>query len=244
MSEPAMPCHTRNALGGVTLAAMASNHQPPVRPAPQRAVLYFDVISPFVYLLDAALRRDPLPLAIERRPVLFAALLDAHGQKGPAEIAAKRAFTYRHCAWTARSLGIAFRMPAVHPFNPLRYLRLIIALGSTATVVSTVVDALFTTGDDPDDPATFERLALRLGLSDPQSGAAPAVKQALRENTDAAIAAGVFGVPTLLINDQLFWGMDSLPMVREWLAGGGAWPSPDIAAAGEVPIGTVRPAVR
>jgi len=68
MSEPAMPCHTRNALGGVTLAAMASNHQPPVRPAPQRAVLYFDVISPFVYLLDAALRRDPLPLAISAGP--------------------------------------------------------------------------------------------------------------------------------------------------------------------------------
>lgn len=214
----------------------------PTRETP--VVLYFDVISPFVYLLDNALRREPLPVAIERRPVLFAALLDAHGHKGPAEIPAKRTFTYRHCAWLAQSLGVPFRMPAVHPFNPLRYLRLIVALGATGPVVSTVVDALFATGDDPDDAATFEALAARLGVADAGRIAAAPVKEALRANTDAAIAAGVFGVPTFLVEGELFWGFDALPMLRAFLAANRRWPSPDIAAAGSVPMGTVRPAAR
>lgn len=208
---------------------------------PATAVLYFDVISPFVYLLDRVLRREPLPIALEPRPVLFAKLLDAHGHKGPAEIPAKRRFTYRHCAWLARSLDIPFRMPAVHPFNPLPYLRLILARDADPAVISAVVDAIFATGDDPEAPSTFQRLAARLGVSDPGEIATPAIKQRLRDNTDAAIAAGVFGVPTLALDRELFWGLDSLPMLRDYLASDRRWPTPAIAAAGDLPAGSVRP---
>lgn len=209
------------------------------------AVLYFDVISPFAYLLDAGLRRSPLPLAFEHRPVLFAALLDAQGQKGPAEIPAKRAFTYRHCTWLARQLDVPFRMPARHPFNPLPWLRLIIALGSTPAVVSAVFDALFTTGEDPEDGRRVTRLGQVLGLADPDAAiGSPAVRQALRANTDAALAAGVFGVPTVIVDDQLFWGFDSLPMLRDWLAGDRRWPDPGIDDAARIPMGSVRAAAR
>lgn len=208
-------------------------------------VLYFDVISPFAYLLDAQLRREPLAIDARPRPLLFAALLDAHGQKGPAEIPAKRRFTYQHCAWLARQLGLPFRMPARHPFNPLPWLRLIIALDSTPAVTSAVFDALFTTGEDPEDGDRVIRLGHDLGLSDPAAAIGDAaVKRTLRANTDAALADAVFGVPTFVIDGHLFWGLDALPMLRDWLAGGRNWPDASIDDAARVLSGTVRKAVR
>ena len=62
--------------------------------------------------------------AVEYRPVLFAGMLAHHGQKGPAEIEAKRAWTFRHVHWLAHSHGIPMDTPARHPFNPLPLLRL------------------------------------------------------------------------------------------------------------------------
>ncbi len=87
---------------------------------------YFDFISPYAYF--GLLRFEELgELAISYHPVLLAELLKQCGQKGPAEIPAKRLWTYRACVWWAAKNQIPFRFPAVHPFNPLPYLRLAIA---------------------------------------------------------------------------------------------------------------------
>ena len=69
------------------------------------------------------------------KPVLFAGLLEHWGQKGPAEVPVKRRWTYRWCTWWARELGIPFRFPAAHPFNPLPHLRLALACGSKPDAV-------------------------------------------------------------------------------------------------------------
>ncbi|MFZ0460010.1 MAG: 2-hydroxychromene-2-carboxylate isomerase [Rhodoplanes sp.] len=205
------------------------------------ATLYFDVVSPFAYLLDAMLRRTDLPLALERKPALLAGLLNARGNKGPAEIPSKRTYIYEFCTYRAHVCGIPFQIPAVHPFNPLRYLRLIIALGSTPEVASAVFDALYATGADPDAPSTWRGLAQTLGLADPDALIeAPAVKQQLRDNTDAAVAAGVFGVPTILVGDRLFWGEDSLPMLSAYLAGDPVFDSPAMLAARTARYGARR----
>lgn len=205
------------------------------------ATLYFDIISPFAYLLDAMLRRTSLPLALERKPVLLAGLLNAHGTKGPGEIPTKRTYVYEVCTYRAHVCGIPFQIPAVHPFNPLRYLRLIIALGSTPEVASAVFDALYASGADPDASSTWRGLAQTLGLADPDALIeAPAVKQQLRDNTDAAVAAGVFGVPTILVADRLFWGEDSLPMLSAYLAGDPIFDSPAMLAARTARYGAHR----
>ncbi|HZI83648.1 MAG TPA: DsbA family protein, partial [Casimicrobiaceae bacterium] len=96
---------------------------------------YFDFVSPFSYLQFELLPRFERSLRIRYRPVLFAGLLQAHGHKGPAEIPAKRRFTYRHVVWQARSLGVPLKFPAAHPFNPLPLLRLAIAADCHPEVV-------------------------------------------------------------------------------------------------------------
>lgn len=200
---------------------------------------YFDFISPYAYF--ALLRLDELPAEVELRlqPLLFAGLLNHWGQKGPAEIPAKRLWTYRSCAWTAKTHGIPFRAPAAHPFNPLPYLRLTIAAGSTLTAVHAIFEALWTTGANPADPALVQTLAARLSVPMAALDAAE-TKQRLRANTETAVAAGVFGVPTLLIDGELFWGVDGMDFARAYLADPAILATDDMQRAASLPIAASR----
>ena len=185
---------------------------------------YFDPISPYAYL---AFERLPQALegcsyAVNYRPVLFAGMLKHWGQKGPAEIGPKRDWTMRQVAWTAHRHGIELQLPAVHPFNPLALLRLLVASAPAGALpgrlaVETVFRHVWHGGADPNEPARLQALAQALPrVQDPASDA---VKQALRQATDEAIASGVFGVPTVAVQGRLFWGVDALEMVAACLQG-------------------------
>ena len=185
-------------------------------------VFWFDPISPFAYL---AFEHLPQALvgcayAVEYRPLLFAGLLQHWGQKGPAETPPKRAWTYRHIAWLAHQHGIALQMPTVHPFNPLPLLRLCIAAGPNRRVVEAVMRHVWRGGADAGDAARIGALARELAPA--RDATSDEVKAELRANTDAAIARGVFGVPTFELEGRLFWGLEALPMLRAALLGD-AW---------------------
>ena len=201
----------------------------------------FDVISPFAYLAFPQLSRLPAHVSVGFVPVLFAGLLQHFGQLGPAEIPSKRRFTYRFVLWRARQLGLPMRMPPAHPFNPLPALRLIIAAGSDRRAAGTVLDAVFRDGRDVADPAVIAALARELGVADVQAALHDStVKQRLRDNTAWASARGVFGVPTLVIGEELFWGHDAFDMALEYLQHPDAFRDPDMQAADTLPVGVTR----
>jgi 2-hydroxychromene-2-carboxylate isomerase len=191
----------------------------------KRLTCHFDVISPYAYL---AFERLPEALAgcsytVDYRPVLLAALLQAHGQKGPAEIEAKRAWTFRQVHWLATQHGVPIDTPARHPFNPVALLRLIVACGPNRHVVETVLRHVWQGGADANDP---ERLAALAALLAPgRDPGSESVKAELRANTDAALAGGLFGVPSFELDGRNYWGLDALPMLRAalleepWFAG-------------------------
>jgi 2-hydroxychromene-2-carboxylate isomerase len=217
----------------------------PPRPASGRAAViadwYFDFVSPFAYLQSEELARLAPRIAIRYRPVLFAALLDAHGQKGPAEIPAKRTFTYRFCLWRAKRLGIPLRFPPEHPFNPLPLLRLAVACDATPEAVHRIFRFVWRDGRLPDLPIEWAELAGELGIDDAAARIAePDVKEALRRNTDAAIARGVFGVPTLAIGDALFWGSDATQMAADFAAAGCRYDDPEYERVATLPVGAIR----
>jgi 2-hydroxychromene-2-carboxylate isomerase len=202
----------------------------------------FDVISPFAYLAFPQLDRLPEAVTVEYVPVLLAGLLEHFGQLGPAEIPSKRRFTYRFALWRARRLGLPMRMPPAHPFNPLAALRLIIAAGSDRRATGTVLEAVFRDGRDVSDPAVIADLAARLGVADPSAVLGdPAVKQRLRANTDWARELGIFGVPTLAIGAELFWGHDAFDMALDYLNHPEFFADPDMRAADALPVGVTRP---
>jgi 2-hydroxychromene-2-carboxylate isomerase len=206
----------------------------------KRITFWFDVISPFAYL---AFERLPQALQgcsyeVEYRPVLFAGLLQQHGQKGPAEIEPKRAWTFRHVHWLAQQQGVAMDTPLRHPFNPLPLLRLALACGPNRQVVEAIFRHVWIGGADAVDPA---RLAALQASLDPAADPAGAeVKAALKALTDEAIAHGLFGVPSFELDGRLFWGLDSLDMLAAALRGDPWFDGPAWAREGAPRAGVTR----
>lgn len=182
---------------------------------------YLDFISPYAYLAFEQLPQALMghSVSVSYKPILFAALLKHHGQLGPAEMPGKRDWTYRQVLWQAHTQGVDLQMPASHPFNPLSLLRLALACSPQGApnryVCETVFKHVWQGGAPADDP---ERLAQLTQLLAPQrSVASDEVKAQLKANTDEALALGVFGVPTIAVDDKLFWGFDALPMLNDYL---------------------------
>ncbi|MDX1374211.1 MAG: 2-hydroxychromene-2-carboxylate isomerase [Burkholderiales bacterium] len=200
---------------------------------------YFDFVSPFSYI--ALLRLPEVAADIEYRPVLFAGLLAHWGQKGPAELPTKRLWTYRYCQWLADALDIPFRFPAQHPFNPLHHLRLAIAAGATPLVVRRIFEAIWTTGADAADATGFESLCRELRI-EPDALVAPAVKDALRANTEQAARRGIFGVPTFEVGGELFWGVDGIDFLKAYLEDPAILQSDQMRRFATLPVGAQRKA--
>jgi len=206
---------------------------------------YFDVVSPFAYLAFERLPRvlDGLSHSVDYQPVLFAGLLSRWGQKGPAEIEPKRAWTFRHVHWQAHRDGIEMQTPAQHPFNPLALLRLSLAcapVGATPSryACEQVFRHVWQGGGHPNDAQRLAELANRLSPRLDPNG--DAVKQALKDSTAQALAKGVFGVPTIEVDDRFFWGADSLDMVAASLRGDAWFDGPAWSEAALAPPGVQR----
>lgn len=192
----------------------------------KQITFYLDFISPYSHLAFEQLPDAFMGLSysVTYKPVLLGALLRHHRLLGPAEVPAKRAWTYRHVQWLGQQHAVTLQMPAVHPFAPLPLLRLAIACAHGGDpnryVCETLLHHVWHGGADANDPVRLQ--ALREQLDPPLAPDDEAVKARLRANTDEAVAAGVFGVPSFVVDGRMFWGFDSLPMLRRYLEGD-AW---------------------
>jgi len=200
---------------------------------------YFDFVSPFSYLQWRKLRELTHERPIALVPIVFGAVLSAHAHKGPAEIPGKREFTYRHVLWQARREGARLRFPPAHPFNPLAALRLCVAAGSTPAAVDAIFDWIWSQGQAGDSVEALSPVAAALGVP-ADAVASEAVKNALRANTEAALLAGVFGVPTLCIGPHMFWGNDAHDFALDALQHPELLEDPEMQRLKQLPIGVQR----
>jgi len=204
---------------------------------------YFDVVSPFAYLALPAVERLARRRPVLLRPVVLGAVLAHWGQRGPAEIVPKRLHTYRLCQFMAERAGVPLRFPPRHPFRSLDALRLLAALEGRLDAVRTAFDFVWAEGRDPSDPAERTALCARLGVAGFEALTAQRdAKARLRAWTEAAIAAGVFGVPTLAVGGELFWGVDAMPMAEAALDDPGLLARGEMARLAGLPVGVERKA--
>ena len=155
----------------------------------------------------------------------------------------KRIWTFEHCAWLAHRHQIALRMPREHPFNPIKLLRLALACAEAGVVPTAAISRIFqyvwVDNHLPQDVEPFAALLAELGRT-PEDIEAPAVKTALRDNGQRAIAAGVFGVPTSVVNGWNFWGFEATEMLEAFLNDDPFFSSELFAAARTTPAGVQR----
>lgn len=194
---------------------------------------YFDFVSPYSYISLYRLKEISAPVAY--KPVLFAGLLNHWGQKGPAEIPAKRKWTYRWCTWWAKELGIPLRFPAEHPFNPLPHLRLALACGSRPDAVKRIFDSIWMSGANASE--AFPSLCRELGVDDPQIQEA---RDLLRRNTEEAAARGVFGVPSFVADGEVFWGADAIEFLNAFLRDPAVVRNAEMRRLDGLPVGAAR----
>ena len=188
---------------------------------------YFDFISPNAYMawtqLPALAAKHGT--TIDAVPVLYAGLLEAHGGIGPAEVPLRGRWMFKNNLRKAALLGVPFHPPAYHPFNPLLALRVASLPLPDATQLA-IRDALFRAvwarGLHVSEPEVVERVLDEIGLSGAsllEDAGRPEAKARLRRQTDEAIERGVFGVPSMEVDGEVFWGYDDFPYLEHRLAG-------------------------
>jgi len=206
-----------------------------------QASWYFDFISPFSYLQLDRVRQWRARIDVTPVPIAFGAILSQVGNVGPAEIPGKREFTYRSVLWQAERAGVTLRFPPAHPFNPLAALRLCIVAGSSWNAVEAIYAHLWRDGHAGTNAAELADVARELGIENVENAInSDDVKGRLRANTEAALAVGVFGVPTLRVGHELFWGNDASDMVEDWLADPDRFDSEEYRRIANLPLGVQR----
>jgi 2-hydroxychromene-2-carboxylate isomerase len=214
---------------------------------------YFDFVSPYAYLawkqIQNVAARHRRTLIV--KPILFAALLNHHGQKGPAEIPAKRIYTFKNVIRMAHFSGLSITPPAAHPFNPLLALRASsVPMAESARLA--LIDAIFDVtwqgakidgSRDVTDPKTIAALATNVGLDGAkvlEAASSQEMKDRVRIETENAIAQGAFGVPTMIADGELFWGADSIPHLEAYLRGEDPANRERLNMFTEIPVGATR----
>lgn len=188
---------------------------------------YFDFGSPAAYLawtqLPELCRLADAELL--SRPILLGGVFQATGNRAPISVPLKGQYLFVDLARYARRYGVPLQMNPHFPINTLALMRVAAGLQLRGGVgfdayCAAVFPAIWVEGLNLGDATVVAQVLNAAGL-DAQAlmalASEPEVKEALKQQTEAAVVRGVFGAPTCFVGDQMFWGQDRLDFVREAL---------------------------
>jgi 2-hydroxychromene-2-carboxylate isomerase len=186
---------------------------------------YFDFSSPFAYLgatqIEAVAQRAGATLAW--KPMLLGGVFRAIGTPMVPfneAAASKQRYLSEDMERWARHWNVPFHFPTRFPMMTVRPLRMLFLLDDPVPFIHRVFAAYWAEDRDISDPTVLQEICAELGLDDSlvEATSDPAIKQALIDATTGAIETGVFGAPTCIVNDQLYWGQDRLQFVEKALS--------------------------
>lgn len=189
---------------------------------------YFDFGSPAAYLASTQLAalESQTGASVVWRPMLLGGVFVATGNASPASVPAKGRYIFADFARFAARYGVPLKVNPFFPINTITLMRIAVGLqmrndSSFMDYCSAMFRAIWVDAQNMNDPATVASALQAAGFDAPALLALAgeqAVKDALKAQTGAAVARGVFGAPTFFVADQMFWGQDRLDFVREALA--------------------------
>jgi 2-hydroxychromene-2-carboxylate isomerase len=192
---------------------------------------YFDFSSPYSYIasewIEALAARHGR--AVQWHAMLLGVTFRAAELRSPVQYPIKREYTYRDFARSARFEGVPYRQPEPFPIPTQNAARVFWWLADTqgaeaaASWAHAGLRAYFTRGVPLDDPAALKALVAQSGFD--ADGAErvwndPTWKERLKQANDAALAAGMFGAPFFIVDNEPFWGNDRKPQIERWLMQG------------------------
>lgn len=196
----------------------------------QRIDFYFEFASPYGYLASTQIDAlgERYGCEVHWHPIMLGAALKATGSRPLVDIPLKGPYMRHDLPRFARYLGVPLSLPPRMPANSLHASRAAVWLEDDPPLAGRLTQAIFHAhwgeGRDIGSPDLVAEIAAPLGIDPGALVAAvadPAIKQRLKERTEASLERGVFGSPFIFIGDEPFWGADRLPQVEAWLERGG-----------------------
>jgi 2-hydroxychromene-2-carboxylate isomerase len=191
---------------------------------------YFDFSSPYGYLasqkIEALAQRHGR--SVDWHPMLLGVVFKQTGAAPLTEVPVKGPYSKHDFARSARFHGVEFRMPPVFPIPAQAPSRVVLwakerNAADAARLSKALYRAFFVQGRDISKADVAAQVAGEEGFDAAQARAAvddPAIKDALKREVDAAIAAGVFGSPFVVVDGEPFWGLDRFDQIERWLSEG------------------------
>ena len=182
---------------------------------------YFDFISPYSFLAHKEMRKIEIKtnIKIRYKPILLGGLHNLHGIKAPAFIPAKAKHMIRDCKLIAERNNIKFRFNSYFPIKSLNLMRGVL-VAEEDNIKNYYIDNVFNTiwqdGLNMNDENIIYKILKNLNIN-PKTFAlrstSSSIKDSLRKKTSDAYEKGIFGAPTFVTNNKIFWGQDRIEFV-------------------------------
>ena len=179
---------------------------------------YFDFVSPYPFLAHKQIRKieKKEEIKIKYKPILVGGLHNLHGIKAPAFIPAKAKHMIRDCKLIAAKNRVKFKFNSYFPIRSLNLMRGVF-IAEEDNIMSYYIDSIFNTiwqdGLNMNDQVIVEKVLKNLNVN-PKTfilrSASSLIKDSLRKKTNDAFEKGIFGAPTFVVNNKIFWGQDRI----------------------------------
>jgi len=179
---------------------------------------YFDFISPYSFLAHKEIRKieNKIDIKIRYKPILLGGLHNLHGIKPPAFIPAKAKHMIRDCKLIAERNSVKFKFNSYFPIKSLNLMRGVL-VAEEDNVKNYYIDNIFNTiwqdGLNMNDEILIQKVLKNLNIN-PKTfflrSTSSLIKDSLRNKTNEAYEKGIFGAPTFVSNNKIFWGQDRI----------------------------------
>ena len=179
---------------------------------------YFDFGSPYSFLAHKQIRKieKQNSIKIKYMPILLGDLLKLTGIKANVDIPVKAKYMIKDCKLWAEKYNIQFKFNNYFPINTLNLMRCVLVAeekGFAQNFINRVFDTIWKDGLNLNDNIIVEKLLKNLDINPKiflMETTDLKIKTQLKKRTDDAYNKGIFGAPSFLVNNKLFWGQDRL----------------------------------
>ena len=179
---------------------------------------YFDFVSPYSFLAHKEIRKieDRMKIKITYKPILLGGLHNLHGIKAPAFIPAKAKHMVRDCKLIAERNSVKFKFNTYFPIKSLNLMRGVL-VAEEDNIKNYYIDSIFNTiwqdGLNMNDDNIIQKVLKNININ-PKTfslrSTSSLIKDSLRKKTSEAYEKGIFGAPTFVSNNKIFWGQDRI----------------------------------
>ena len=182
---------------------------------------YFDFISPYSFLAHKEIKKieKKFSIKVQYKPILLGGLHNLHGIKAPAFIPAKARHMIRDCKLIAEKNKVKFKFNSYFPIRSLNLMRGVLVAEEDnlkSYYVDTIFNSIWQDGLNMNDDNVVQKVLKNLNVN-PKTfflrSASASIKDSLRKRTSDAYDKGIFGAPSFVSNNKVFWGQDRIEFV-------------------------------